>query len=45
MIYSFNCYTELALIPDKSVESVARAFLCNVLNRHGAPEQLCDNGT
>jgi len=46
MIDSFSRYTELAPIPDKSAETVARAFLSHVICRHGAPEQLmCDNGT
>ncbi|ROT85906.1 hypothetical protein C7M84_004043 [Penaeus vannamei] len=46
MIDSFSRYTELAPIPDKSAQTVARAFLSHVICRHGAPEQLmCDNGT
>ncbi|ROT77966.1 hypothetical protein C7M84_003340 [Penaeus vannamei] len=44
MIDSFSRYTELAPIPDKSAQTVARAFLSHVICRHGAPEQLmCDN--
>ncbi|ROT81239.1 retrotransposon protein, putative, Ty3-gypsy subclass [Penaeus vannamei] len=46
MIDSFSRYTELAPIPDKSAQTVARAFLSHVICRPGAPEQLmCDNGT